>query len=158
MKTTIAVATANYTYTRPYPGDVYEINPEGRFVWLQRLAQRILARYGKNPVSTILSYRTETIEVDTVLAALAQLLDNATQIMDDDQFVAIVGAKEWAEIRRSADAEVAVPLVSYNLPVPERLAHRFIEYRLRNMRGLRVIVVAWHHGITILPEKLVRYL
>lgn len=158
MKTVIAVATANYTHLRPYPGDVYEINPEGRFVWLQRLAQRVLARYGRNPVSSVLSYRTETIEVDTVLAALAQSLDNATRVMEDDRFVAVMGAREWAEIRNRADAEVAVPLATYNLPVPERLAHRFTEYRLRNMNGLRVIVAVWHHGITILPENMLKYL
>ena len=157
-RTTIAVAREYQTATRPFAHDVYEIDQNGRFLWLQRIAQRILAKYGKQPVSIALSYRTQTIEVDSVLAALGRMIENATQITGEYEFVAIIGAKQWAELRASKDAELIAPLLDVNLPVPERLAQRFGEYRLRNMRNLRVIVLSWHNGITLLPVSVTKRL
>lgn len=157
-RTTIAVAREYQTATRPFAHDVYEIDQKGRFLWLQRIAQCILAKYGKQPVSVALSYKTQTIEVDGVLETLGRLIENATQITGEYEFIAIVGAKQWAELRASKDAELIAPLLDINLPVPERLGSRFGDYRLRNMRNLRVIVLSWHAGITLLPVSVLRRL
>lgn len=154
----IAVATEYQTATRPFAHDVYEIDPNGRFLWLQRIAQRILAKYGKQPISVALSYRTQTIEVDRVMVALGQLIENASRITNEYEFVAIIGAREWADLRASKDADLLAPMIDLNLPVPERLAQRFGDYQLCNMHNLRVIVLSWHAGITLLPVKMLRRL
>ena len=96
--------------------------------------------------------------MDSVLAALGQMIENATEITQEYEFVAIIGAKQWVELRASKDIELIAPLLDINLPVPERLGSRFGDYRLRNMRNLRVIVLSWHNGITLLPVSVLKRL
>lgn len=134
--------------------DAYEVNPNGRFVWLQKLANRLLQKYGKRPIVTNTTYTTETIEVDQVMAALGAIINNAAQITGDDRFVALVGQRQWAEIRKQSDVEIKVPVRDITIPIPERLARRFTEVQLRSMPGLRIIVLSWYDGIAVIPAYL----
>lgn len=152
MQTTITFAVS--TALPVAKQNEYEVDPHGRFVWLQKLAYKILAKYGRHPVSTQPAYKTQTVSVDSLMAALGALIASAAHITSADRFVAVIGAKQWAEIRRQDDVEVIARPLDLTIPIPERLARRFREARLRSMPGIRVIVLSWYDGIAVIPAYL----
>ena len=161
MKTTVTLPVAIPYQSLLYAPDAFVVKEKaagGRMVWLQRIAHRILAKYGYRPMNTQNVIKTETIEVDGVIAALGAMLERACEITGEIDFVAVVGAKEWGAIRQRGDLEMLAPYSQYDLPVPERLMRRAPQYRLREMDGLVIAVVSWQSGIVLLPRSLLRAL
>jgi hypothetical protein len=121
--------------------DAYKFKPRGRMQWLQRVAWRLLHRFGALEQAMEPHVRTvrHMVDGDTVIQRLIEQRAALFDYLNKEGQRVIMGSEDYAQLMRSP--EVASMHFMFDARVGKG----------REIMGLQIEVVPWVRGVVVMP-------
>lgn len=130
--------------TEIIPIDFYQINKNGKFVWLQKLCWKLLKKYGKPDFIQQYSIKCVDLEFKKVIDLIMQNIDAVHQIEQLECKYIVIGHNKLKELMSD---DISRHYFSFQIPRNAELNHQ-----QRMFLGMRIILCPWIDGVFCLPE------